>query len=124
MHWYVSIIAGLAVGFAWLVILALVLRAFGIDFFFRQTKDHDERRERIKQLGQLRYVLIFGVLGYGVAFGLTITTTEFLDGYFPWTSAVRHVVFWTVSYGLLQGIWTWSEYRDPVPFPPKYPPAK
>jgi hypothetical protein len=76
VHWFVSIIAGIAVGFAWLVIWGWVLRAFGIDFFPRriaffprQTKDRDGRRERIKQMGQMRYVLIFGVLGSGLAFG-------------------------------------------------------
>jgi hypothetical protein len=86
VRWLVSVVAGIAVGFAWLVIWALVLRAFGIAFFprriaffRRQAKDRDGRWERIKQLGQLRYVLIFGVLGYGLFLGLAITTADFLD---------------------------------------------
>ena len=120
-----SLVAGLAVAFAWLAIWALVLRAFGIEFFPRLAKDPAGRRERIKQMGQLRYVLVFGVLGSGLAFGLAMTTFDALaNRSFRWTSDTAKLVLLTVLFGLFQGALNWSQFRDPVPFPPKYPPAK
>jgi hypothetical protein len=75
--------------------------------------------------GQLRYVLIFGVLGYGLAFGLVITAIDFLtNGSFHFRSAVLKLMFDAVLFGGFQGAWTWTEFRYPVPFPPKYPPTK
>lgn len=125
MREIVSIVAGVTVTLAWLAVWALVLRAFGIAFFRpRQAQDRAERRERINQLGQLRYILIFGVLGAGLAVGLGLTIGDFLaDGSFSWTRAIVKVAFFTVGFGLFQGFRTWSEIRDPL-FPPKYPQAK
>jgi hypothetical protein len=118
-------VVGIAVAFAWLAVWALVLRAFGLAFFPRQAQDRAGRRERIKQMGKLRYVLIFGVLGSGLAFGLALTTADFLtNGSFRWTSGIVKLVFLAVLFGWFQGAWTWSEFRDPVPFPPEYPPPK
>lgn len=75
-------------------------------------------------MGQIRYVLIFGVLGSGLAFGLAITTADFLDsGFFRSTSiAIAKLVFLTVLFGLFQGFRTWGEFRAiQFRFPPKYP---
>ena len=126
MHWFISIVAGIAVGLAWLAIWALSLRAFGIAEFSRQAQDRIRRRERIKQMGKVWYILIFGVVGYGLAFGLAITAAGFLDhdsrglGF-----SIGKLVFLSVVFGCFQGVRTWSEsFRDPVPFPPVYPPPK
>ena len=120
--WFISIVAGIAVGLAWLAIWALSVRAA----FSRQAEDRVRRRERIKQMGKLWYILIFGVVGYGLAFGLVITAFGFLDhdsrglGF-----SIGKVVFLSVLFGCFHGVRTWGEaFRDPVPFPPVYPPPK
>ena len=77
-------------------------------------------------MGKLRYILIFGVLGFGVALGLAITTGDLLaQESHGWVAAVGKLVLLSVLVGWFQGAWTWSEnFRDPVPFPPNYPPPK
>ena len=126
MQWFISIGAGLAVGLAWMAIWALSLRAFGIAVFSRQAEDRVRRRERIKQMGKLWYILTFGVVGYGLSFGLGITAAGFLDhdshglGF-----SIGKLVFYSVFFGCFHGVRTWSEaFRDPRPFPPVYPPPK
>lgn len=126
MQWFISILAGIAIGLAWLAIWALSLRAFGIAVFSRQAEDRVRRRERIKQMGKLWYILIFGVVGHGLAFGLAITAASFLDhnshGLGYW---IVKLVFLSVLFGSLNGVRTWSEtFRDPIPFPPVYPAQK
>jgi len=77
-------------------------------------------------MGKLRYILIFGVLGFGLAFGLGITAAGLLDH--PSHGLVFNIsklVLSSVLFGWFQGARTWSEaFRDPVPFPPNYPPPK
>ena len=125
MQLFISIVAGTAVGLAWLGIWALSLRSFGVPVFSRQDEDRVRRRERIKQMGKLRYVLIFGVAGSGLGFGLTVTTTGLLDhDSHSWAFAVGKLVFLSVFFGCFNGVRTWSEaFRDPVPFPPWDPPS-
>jgi hypothetical protein len=126
VRWFVSIIAGIAVGLAWLAIWAYVLHAFGIALFQRKAEDRASRRERIRQMGKVRYILMFGVLGSGLAFGLALVTGDFLwHDSLGWTSEIVKLVFLTLLFGWFQGARAWSEtFRDPVPFPPNYPPAK
>jgi len=126
VQWLISIVAGIAVGVAWLAIWALSLRSFGIAVFSRRAEDRIRRRERIKQMGKLWYILIFGVAGSGLAVGLAIATADFL-GHIShgWVSEIGKLVFLSVIVGWLQGARTWSEaFRDPVPFPPNYPQPK
>jgi len=126
VQWFISIAGGIAVGVAWLGIWALSLRSFGVAVFSRQAHDRVRTRERIKQMGKPWYVLIFGVVGYGPAFGLGITAAGFLDkDSHGWGFAIGKVVFSSAIFGCFQGLRTWSEaFRDPVPFPPIYPPPK
>jgi hypothetical protein len=124
--WFVSIILGIAVGLAWLAIWAYSLHVFGIAAFSWRADDRSSRRERIKHMGKLRYILIFGVLGSGLAFGLGITAADLLgrDSH-GWVFAIAKLVFLSVLFGWFQGARTWSEgFSDPVPFPPDYPPPK
>jgi hypothetical protein len=104
------------------------LHLFGIAFFAfrRRPEDRASRRERIKQMGKLRYILMFGVLGFGLALGLGITTADLLvQESHGWVAVVGKLVLLSVLGGWFQGARTWSEnFRDPVPFPPNYPPAK
>ena len=123
MHWFVPIIAGIAVGLAWLAIWAYSLHAFGIAVFPRKAEDRATRRERIRKMGKLRYILVFGMLGFGLAFGLGITTADFLQpDSFNWAYELPKLVFLSVVFGLFHGVRNWGEFRDPVPFPPNYPP--
>lgn len=126
MEFSISIAAGIALGLAWLGIWALSLRSFGIAVFSRQAEDRVRRRERIKQMGKLWYILIFGVVGYGISFGLAITAAGFLDhDSHRWAIAMGKLVFSSVLFGCFHGVRTWSEtFRDPVPFPPNYGPPK
>ena len=126
MQWLISIVAGIAVGVAWLAIWALSLRSFGIAVFSRWAEDRIRRRERIKQMGKLWYILIFGVAGSGLTVGLAIAAADFL-GHIShgWVSEIGKLVFLSVIVGWFQGARTWSEaFRDPVPFPPNYPQLK
>jgi hypothetical protein len=104
--------------------LVHLLRLFGIAAFSRQAVDRASRRERIKQMGQWRYVLIFGVLGPGLAFGLALITADLLDQLsHGWVFAIAKLVFLSVFFGCCQGARTWRE-EFPVPFPPNYPSLK
>jgi uncharacterized membrane protein YccF (DUF307 family) len=120
VQWFISIIAGIAVGIAWLAIWALSLRPFGIAVFSRRPEDRIRRRERIKQMGKLWYILIFGVAGSGLAVGLAIAAADFL-GHIShgWVTEIGKLVFLSLIVGWLQGARTWGEaFRDPAPFPP------
>jgi hypothetical protein len=129
VQWFIDIVGAIAIALAWMAIWAYCLHLFGIAFsaiFMRQPEDRAHRRERIKRMGKLRYILIFGVLGFGVAMGLAITTSDLLaQQSHGWIAVVEKFVLLSVLVGWLQGAWTWSEnFRDPVPFPPNYPPPK
>jgi hypothetical protein len=129
VQWFIDIVGGIAIALAWMAIWAYCLHLFGIAFsavFMRQPEDRARRRERIKRMGKLRYILIFGVLGFGVALGLAITTGDLLaQESHSWVAVVGKLVLLSVLGGWFQGAWTWSEnFRDPVPFPPNYPPPR
>ena len=126
MQWVISIVAGIAVGLVWLAIWAFSLRAFGIAAFSRQAEDRVRRRERIKQMGKLWYIVSFGLVGYGLAFGLAITVAGFLDhDSHGFGFTIGKLLLLSVIFGCFHGVRTWGEaFRDPVPFPPVYPPPK
>lgn len=121
-----SIIAGIAVGVAWLLLWGSVLRAWGIPLLQRNAQDRASRREGIKQLGKFRYILLFGVLGFGLAFGLGLTAADFVwRDTISWEYELAKLAFLSIAFGLFQGVRNWSEaFRDPVPFPPNYPTQK
>ncbi len=125
MQWFISIVAGIAVGLAWLALWnAIMLHAFGIAVLRRQAEDRASRRECMKQLGKLRYILMFGVLGSGLALGLSLATADLLDHlWHGWVLGIAKLVFFSVFFGWFNGARAWTE-SFPVPFPPSYPPAK
>jgi hypothetical protein len=126
VQWFIAIVAGLGVALAWIAIWTFSLRLFGIAAFGRKAEDRVGRRERIKKMGKLRYILVFGMLGFGVAFGLGSTVADFLDhSSNHWVEACGKFVFFSLLFGWFHGARTWSEaFRDPVPFPPNYLPPK
>lgn len=120
------IVAGVAVGLVWIVLWSALLRGFGFDVVQPGTEDCAKRRERLKRLGKLRYFLIYGMLGSGFAFGLAMITIDFVSHRFAgWASQLIKFVFLAVCFGAFQGYWGWSRaFRNPVPFPPNYPPTR
>jgi hypothetical protein len=123
---FVAIVVGVALAFAWLTVWLFTLRAFGVRVFVEKLEDRASRRERLKEIGKLRYVVMFGVLGSGLALGLAITTAELLayDSR-SWVSGGVLLLFVSVLLGWYNGARSWREaFRDPVPFPPSYPPPK
>ena len=113
------IVAGISVGLAWLAIWGGVLYALGFAPFRRKAEDCSIRRERLKHIGKLKYIAVFGVLGPGLAFGLALTTADVLRGdSVTWAAETAKLVFLTVFFGLFQGVRSWREaFRDSVPSP-------
>ncbi|MGB8065706.1 MAG: hypothetical protein WCF26_27725 [Candidatus Sulfotelmatobacter sp.] len=122
----ISVAVGVAIGLAWMVVWAFVLRAFGIPTLARTPEERATRKERILQMGKLRYILIFGVLGSGVAYGLGIGIALMTSRHrYDW--GLGATIFGAVALvtGCMNGIRTWNErFRVEVPFPPHYPPSK
>ena len=119
--------AGVAVAFAWLGLWAITLHAFGIPVLKGSPEERAARKERILAMGKLRYVLIFGVLGYGLGFGLGIVVANVVgtQHFSGWIRAATQLVLSMVLFGLWQGVATWNQsFRGEVPFPPHYPPQK
>ena len=118
---------GVAVAFAWLALWAVSLHAFGIQAFTlkRRPRERAARKERILAMGKLRYVLIFGVLGNGLAFGLGIVVANMIGTlhFGRWIRAATELVLSMVLFGWWHGVSTWNQsFRGEVPFPPHYPP--
>lgn len=66
----IPIVVGVAVAFAWMAVWALALRAFGVPLLMRTPEERNASKQHIFQIGKLRYILIFGVLGSGFGYGL------------------------------------------------------
>jgi hypothetical protein len=119
--------AGVAVGFAWLGLWAITLHAFGIPVVKRTPEERAARKERILAMGKWRYVLIFGVLGNGLGFGLAIVVANVLGTphFSRWIQAAAQLVLSMVFFGLWSGLTNWNQsFRGEVPFPPHYPPQR
>ena len=117
----IPVAVGTVIGFAWMVVWALVLRAFGIQTLTRTPEERATRKQRILQMGKLRYTLIFGVLGSGFGLGLGIATAIIHDSD-DWRAAVI-----CGTAGLLpacfNSVRAWNQlFRTEVMFPPVYPP--
>jgi hypothetical protein len=120
------VLAGIAVGLLWLAIWSGFLHVLGVVPIRRKLEDGSTRRERLKRLGKPKYILIFGVLGSGLGFGLVMITIDLVgDHSHGLAPELMKLLFSSVFFGLFQGFWGWhNAFREPVPFPPEYPPAK
>ena len=125
MREVVLVMFGIAVALVWTAIWTGLLHVLGIAPVSRKVEDQTSKRERLKRLGKLKYIVIFGVLGPGVAFGLAMITID-LAGHRStgWLSELIKLVLFAL-FGLIQGPWRWHRvFREPVPFPPVCPPVK
>src|SRR4030095_3805524 len=117
-------VLGIAVGLAWLALWTISLRAFGTPALERSPEKRAARKERVLAMGKLRYVLIFGMLGYGLSSGLSIVVASGTLHSSAWR-ATTQLLTWTIGFGSLRGVAMWNEsYRGKVPFPPHHPPQK
>jgi hypothetical protein len=120
LKFVVSIGFGIAVYIAWIALWVLALRAFGIPVFKRTPEETGTRTRRILQMGKLRYILIFGVLGNGFAFGLGIGVATMTAHHSAnWGRAAA--IFGAVSLlgGCFHGVRTWNHlFHTEVSFPP------
>lgn len=119
---------GVAIAFAWMAVWALALHALGVPVLMRTPEERNARKQRILQMGKLRYVLIFGVLGSGVGYGLAISIALMVmvsRGHYDWGYGATIFGAISLALGLMNGIRGWNElFRVETPFPPHYPPAK
>lgn len=126
MREVVVVMFGIAVALVWTAIWGGLLLVLGIVPVSQEVKHQTNTQHISKRLGKLKYIVIFGVLGPGVAFGLAMIAIDLADHRSTgWLSELIKFVLFAVVFGLIQGLWRWhSAFRDPVPFPPVYPPAK
>ena len=85
MHGFVIPVAiGVAVGFAWISLWLAVLRAFGIPVLMRTPEERESRKQCMLHMGKLRYIITFGVLGSGFAYGLGIGVALMVRHGYDW----------------------------------------
>ena len=120
------VVVGVAVALVWIPIWFGLLHVFGMAPPKKKMEDCHTRRERLKRLGKLKYILTYGVLGPGLSFGLGMTAVDLGGNRFRgWPFEFFKFFFCTLCFGLFLGFSRWRRtFSDPVPFPPNYPPAK
>ena len=119
----ISVAIGVVVCAAWMALWALVLRAFGIPVLMRSPEERAAKKLRVLQMGKLRYILIFGVLGSGFGSGLGIATAIIHDSDDWRAAAIFGTAF--LLLGCFNSVRAWNQlFRTEVAFPPVYPPLK
>jgi hypothetical protein len=120
----ISTFGGIAMILCWIAIWNRVLRGFGVALFGRTPEERSARRERIIRMGKFRYIVIHGVLGFGLAFGIAMVSRDVFGGDSPkFIAALWKLLATSVLFGWLHGTTTWNEsFSDKDPFPPRYPP--
>jgi hypothetical protein len=115
-----------AIGFAWMAVWALVLRALEIPVWMRSPEERTAREEWILKLGKARYIFLFGVLGGGLGLGLGTAIGMTLIGHsFGWSGTAIFVVAFSLVGGCFNGLRAWNQlFHKEVPFPPVDPPMK
>src|ERR1022692_1872414 len=100
MRVVVLVIFGIAVALVWATLWTGLLHALGVAPVSRKIEDPTSTRERLKRLGKLKYIVIFGILGLGVAFGLAMITIDLADHRSTgWLSELIKLVLFAVFVG-------------------------
>jgi len=130
VEFFLSRAPGLAAAFGWLVLSGAVLRLFGISTVAWIKRARVAHREQAVRMGQASYILVFGVLEYGVTVGLATT----IAGGRPTTMAAAmarfsvifspegaiRLVLWML-FGCLYGFISWGGlFPRPNPNPPMF----
>jgi hypothetical protein len=120
----IEITVVLAVVLGWLVLWSIALRAFDVPLPLT-PEGRASRRERILRMGKVRYILVFGMLGPGLAMGLGMTVSGLLGHSLDWVGAAIRILLWTVLFGWWQGARVWNlSFRGEIAFPPRFPPQR
>ena len=123
----ISYAVGVAGAFAWMANWVVVRRACGIPVLIRTQEERAAKKQRLLQMGKLRYILIVGVLGNGFVLALGIAIAfAFMTKYDSanWGEVATLLALYLVT-GCIDGVRTWNAlFRNEVPFPPFYPPPK
>jgi hypothetical protein len=125
----IPVTLGVAVAFAWIAAWTCASCALGVPVLMRNPEERAARRQHILQMGKLRYIVVFGLLGNGFGMGLGIGAALMMSHHLTSTHSLNWgegaVIFGAVALvsGCLYGLRTWRELV-PVPFPPVYPPPK
>lgn len=123
MRYLLTIIAGIAVGFAWSTMWNLLL---GLPMTFFRPKEEDRIRIRERQIGmgQLRWILTVGVLRSGLASGFAVVTFDLLLDRSPydWHYEAAKFVLMSLFFGFFSGGTSWDvtlrKTRPPSPLGP------
>jgi hypothetical protein len=65
--------------------------------------------ERLRAKGQWYYVLVYGVILFGLGTGLLVSLTQWVQNmppFLPWPNPLEYMVAGAI-YGFLIGYWTW-----------------
>lgn len=120
MHYVIAIVVAAAVALGWSTIGDLLL-GIPVTFFRRREKYRIRLRQRLTRMGQLRYILLAGVLRSGLAFALAMMTLDLLlDGSLhDWHREAVKFGFLSLLFGVFDGALGWdaafSEKGPPVP---------
>jgi len=111
---------GLLVGFLWLLLWGIALRTPLLVWFMRTPEERAKRQQRFMRMGRVRYVLLVGILGRGLAFGLGMTIAGIADdGVASWGRTIAKLIILSLFWGGYYGSTSWDmHFRSEVPFPP------
>ncbi|HZS98627.1 MAG TPA: hypothetical protein VFA40_17710 [Terriglobales bacterium] len=127
MHEAGLVLAIVGAELAWITIWAALLHVLGLARFLGPTEDLVLKRERLKRIGQAKYILMFGVMGAGVLFAGMMVTIDLLwrSRSLQWEVEVFKFVLLAMLYGSFMGYRNWQRtFDDPTPYPPNYSPEK
>ena len=91
-----------------MVLWRVALAAFGFPIIPRSPEARAIYRRRKLEMGKARYMVLFGILGYGFGFGLALTASDITMVGASWLTAVRFL-FGVLFFGIWMGLRNWNE---------------
>lgn len=103
-----SLAMSAAAALVWMVLWRVALGAFGFPIIARTPEARATYRRRQLDIGKARYMVLFGILGYGFAFGLALSVPDMSLHGARWLTAIRFL-FGVLFFGLWMGLRNWKE---------------
>ena len=97
-----------AAAFVWIALWRVALGAFGFPIMARTPEARASYRRRQLDMGKARYMVVFGILGYGFAFGLSLSVPDMTVHGARWLTAIRFL-FGVLFFGIWMGLRNWNE---------------